>query len=235
MKPKELNRNILPCLIKYDILFQMKQGFYLIYAILTAIYLLILFYLPNSVRMEVTAYLILSDTSVMGLMFVGALVLLEKQQNVLQSLFVTPLKLDDYLWSKVLSLTVIAIMVSSAIGFLPGGMLANWPATLIAVTLSSFFFTFLGLGIAARVNTLNQYLAGVLLGGLIMVAPIALFFVTPTLSLVFPINAAIDLLILPPEVQTPKGIIADTAVLICWSILAFIYARRQFLKYVICK
>jgi fluoroquinolone transport system permease protein len=222
-------------LIKYDTMFQIRQGFYLIYAILTAIYLLILFYLPHSVRMEVTAYLILSDTSVMGLLFVGALVLLEKQQNVLQSLFVTPLKLDNYLWSKSLSLTLIALVVSSAIGFLPGGMLGNWLATLIAVALSSLFFTFVGLGISARVNTLNQYLAGILLGGLVMVAPIALFFFTPILSLVFPINAAIDLLILTPEVQTPKGIVADTAVLVCWNILAFIYARSQFMKHVICK
>ncbi len=220
-------------LTKYDILFQLKQGFYTVYAILVAIYLLILFYLPHSVRMDVTAFIILNDTSVMGLTFVGALVLLEKQQNILQSLFITPLKLSTYLWGKTLSLTLIALLTSSLIGFLPGGMIENWVAMLSAVALSSIFFTLIGLGMAARVNTLNEYLAAIMLAGLITVAPVALYFFIPNLSVIFPVNAAIDLLLTSPELQTVKGIIADTAVLICWSIVAFLWAKKQFLKYII--
>jgi fluoroquinolone transport system permease protein len=185
--------------------------------------------------MEVTAYIILSDTSVLGMVFVGALVLLEKQQNILQSLFITPLKLSTYLWSKALSLTLIAIIASSIIGFVPGGMLGNWVATLSAVILSSLLFTFLGLGISARVNTLNEYIAGIILGGIILGSPIALFFVIPKLSLLFPINAAIDLLITKPELQTAKGVIADTAVLVCWNIIGFFFAKHQFSKHVIYK
>jgi len=222
-------------LTKYDILFQLKQGFYTVYTILVVMYLLILFYLPQSVRMEVTAFIILNDTSVMGIIFVGALVLLEKQQNILQSLFVTPLKLSTYLWSKVLSLTLIAMLASTVIGLLPGGMRDNWVAMLSAVILSSVFFTFLGLGVVARVNTLNQYIAGIMAAGLIMAAPIALYFFVPNLSLIFPINAAIDLLITPAAAQSVKGIIADTAVLICWSIIAFLWAKNQFIKYIIQK
>jgi fluoroquinolone transport system permease protein len=222
-------------IIKYDILFQLKQGFYLVYAILSAIYLLILFYLPQSVRMDVTAYLILSDTSMMGIVFVGALVLLEKQQNILQSIFITPLKLSTYLWGKAISLTIIAIMASSIIGFLPGGELENWAATLTAVIFSSLFFTFLGLGVAARFNTLNQYIAGIMLASIIMIAPLGLYFIDPNLSLVFPVNATIDLLFVSPQEQTIKGIIADIAVLVCWTILSFLFAKRQFLKHVIQK
>jgi fluoroquinolone transport system permease protein len=226
---------MLGSLTKYDILFQLKQGFYTVYAILVVIYLLILFYLPLSVRMPITAYIILNDTSVVGIIFVGALVLLEKQQNILQSLFITPLKLSTYLWSKVLSLTLIALLASVIIGLLPRGMLDNWVAMLSAVILTSVFFTFLGLGVAARVNTLNQYIAGIMVAGIIMVAPVALYFFIPNLSIVFPINAAIDLLITAPGVQTVKGIIADTAVLILWSILAFLWAKYQFIKYIIQK
>ncbi len=220
-------------LTKYDILFQLKQGFYTVYAILVTIYILLLFYLPQSVRMDVTAYILLSDTSVMGLTFVGALVLLEKQQSILQTLFITPLKLSTYLWGKVISLTILALLTSSLIGFLPGGMLPNPVAMLSAVILSSIFFTFIGLGIAARVNTLNEYLSGIMLGGLITVAPVALYFFIPDISVIFPVNAAVDLLLTPPEEQIVKGIIADTAVLILWSILAYLWAKKQFLKYII--
>lgn len=218
---------------KYDIRFQFKQGFYLVYGILSLIYILILFNISHSVRTEVTAYLILSDTSIIGLTFVGALVLLEKQQNVLQSLFITPLKLSTYILGKMLSLSLISLLVSSVIGFIPGGMLQNWLWTLVAVILSSIFFTFLGLGISARVNSVNEYLAGTIIGGIILGAPVALFFICPEISVVFPINATIDLMITKPGVQTIKGIIADVSVLICWNILGFIFAFYQFKKYVI--
>jgi fluoroquinolone transport system permease protein len=222
-------------LTKYDILFQLKQGFYTVYAILSVIYLLILFYIPKDVRMEVTAFILLNDTAVLGNVFVGALVLLEKQQNILQSLFITPLKLSTYLWSKVISLTLIALIVSSLIGFVPGGMLKNWIAMLSAVTLSSVLFTFLGLGVSARVRTLNEYFIGVMIAGLIAAAPVPLYFFLPNLSIVFPVNAAIDLLITSPATQTVRGIIADTAILVCWSILVFLWARNQFIKYIIQK
>jgi fluoroquinolone transport system permease protein len=220
-------------LTKYDILFQLKQGFYTVYAILVTIYILLLFYLPQSVRMDVTAYILLSDTSVMGLTFVGALVLLEKQQSILQTLFITPLKLSTYLWGKSNIAHHPGITDQFAYRLPSGGMLPNPVAMLSAVILSSIFFTFIGLGIAARVNTLNEYLSGIMLGGLITVAPVALYFFIPDISVIFPVNAAVDLLLTPPEEQIVKGIIADTAVLILWSILAYLWAKKQFLKYII--
>jgi fluoroquinolone transport system permease protein len=226
---------MLRSLTKYDILFQLKQGFYTVYAILVVIYLLVLFYLPHSVRMPVTAYIILNDTSVVGFIFVGALVLLEKQQNILESLFITPLELSTYLWSKVLSLSIIAVLASLIIGILPGGMRENWVAMTLSVILGSSFFTLAGLGVSARVNTLNQYIVGIMTAGLIMVAPVALYFFIPDLSIIFPVNAAIDLLISTPATQSVKGIIADSAVLILWTILAFLWAKQQFIKYVIQK
>ncbi len=222
-------------LSKFDILFQVKQGFYLVYAVVTAVYLLILFSIPSGVRTEVTAYLILSDTSVIGLTFMGALILLEKQQNTLQSLFVTPVKLSSYLWAKALSLTLIAIITSAIIGFVPGGMTHNCPATLLSVGFTSLFFSFFGLGLAASAESLNDYLANIMLGGLIMCLPIALYFSVPGWSLLFPINASIDLLLSPIVEQTAKGIIGNSAVLVCWNLLAYRYAYAQFSKHIIHK
>ena len=63
--------------------------------------------------------------------------------------------------------------------------------------------------------------------------PVVLFFLWPEISVIFPINAAIDLLITDPGIQTVKGIIADVSVLICWNILGFLFARHQFNKYVL--
>lgn len=220
-------------LTKYDILFQFRHGFYLVYAIVSVVYMLILFNIPMDFRPEVTAYLLLSDTSVLGFTFVGALVLLEKQQNVLQSLFATPLKLSVYLWAKAISMTVIAIIVSAFIGFVPGGLIHNWLLTIVAVLLCSVCFTFAGLGISAQVKSLNGYIMGIMVLGMVIVAPVALYFYWPVVSLVFPINAALDLLIYPPADQTIGRLAISLCSLMIWNGLAFVFASHQFKKHII--
>ena len=76
-------------LLKKDITLQWRQGFWLIYFVVSAIYILVLLNVPMEKRMMVSLILILTDTTILGVLFVGALVLLEKQQAIIHSLFVT--------------------------------------------------------------------------------------------------------------------------------------------------
>ena len=62
----------------WDMKFQIKYGFYLLYSVLTVIYLIILLAMPESWRTAAAAILIFSDPAAMGLFFMGAIVLLEK-------------------------------------------------------------------------------------------------------------------------------------------------------------
>ena len=105
-------------LLKKEITLQWRQGFWLIYFVFTAIYIAILLNIPEKNRMLVSLILILTDTTMLGVIFIGALVLLEKQQSVIQSLFVTPLEPAQYIWSKTISLTLIAVSMSVLI-YLP--------------------------------------------------------------------------------------------------------------------
>ena len=57
--------------------------------------------------------LLFFDPAIIGIMFVGALVLFEKSENVLQALVITPMKTDDYLLSKITSLTILSIISAS--------------------------------------------------------------------------------------------------------------------------
>jgi len=89
--------------------------------------------------MMVSLVLILSDTTILGAIFIGALILLEKQQAVIHTLFVTPLKPSNYILSKSLSLSAIAITMSILI-YLP-----VWQAS--AYTILIFFTTIITAGI----------------------------------------------------------------------------------------
>jgi fluoroquinolone transport system permease protein len=142
-------------LIKGDITFQVKYGFYFVYAVFTLFYILVLYAIPLSVRREVAYALIYTDPAAMGLFFMGAIVLLEKSQRVLDSIAVSPVKVSEYIISKVVSLGVIAALVGAFIAALSGA--GNIPGVILGTFLGSIIFSLLGLMIAAKINSLNQF------------------------------------------------------------------------------
>ena len=106
---------LLPVL-KYDFLFQAKQGIYYLYGGITAIYLILLHFLSGDIKEGVGIIMIISDPVLLGFFFIGGIILLEKDNNILQALFVTPLKINIYILSKVLSLYCVTLISSLAIG-----------------------------------------------------------------------------------------------------------------------
>ncbi len=220
-------------LLKFDIRFQFRHGFYYVYAIVCVLYIIILLNIPETARFNIAAYFILSDTSVLGFTFVGALILLEKQQNILQSLFVTPLGLARYLWSKVMSLTLIAFLMSFAIFLSVLVDFDAWYRLVSGVVLSSVFFTLTGLAVVASKSSINGYLAGIMFGGSILSAPLVLYFMDFQWSVIFPINASLDLFIGDFRQLAVAKFLFDCTILIVWIIAAYWYARKQFLKYII--
>ena len=133
-------------LLKYDILLQWRQGFWFVYFIVSVAFLVLLFNIPQAHRLSATIYILLSDTSVLGITFIGALILLEKQQNVLNSLFVTPLSIRQYLISKTTSLTLLIFCMSLLIAIPTNPPGLHTIPVMLTVILSSVIFTLLGLG-----------------------------------------------------------------------------------------
>lgn len=58
-------------LLLWDIRFQIKYGFYFLYAVLTAIYVAVLFAVPAGWSETAAAILIFSDPASMGLFFMA--------------------------------------------------------------------------------------------------------------------------------------------------------------------
>ncbi len=53
----------------------------------------------------------------LGFIFIGVMVLYEKGQHTLQALSVCPIKFENYIWSKVISLTILALPICFGIVF----------------------------------------------------------------------------------------------------------------------
>jgi len=217
-------------LLKYDINIQWRSGYWSVYGIMGFLYILILLNIPSSIRDEAAVAIIFMDTSVLGLIFVGALVLFEKQQGVLQSMSVTPLKLNTYIYSKVLSLTLLSLVISSLIWIIPLWTFRGYGYILSGVALSSVVFTIFGLGFTSGVTSFNQYLARIFMGSLIFSLPVFPFIIFPEITwlIIFPTNAALDLFL-----QTLNGTfsliqIMDIILLVIWTFIMMIFARKQF-------
>jgi fluoroquinolone transport system permease protein len=222
-------------LLKKEITLQWRQGFWLVYFVVSFIYVIILFNVPMENRMMVSLILILSDTTMLGVIFIGALVLLEKQQMVIHSLFVTPLEPSAYIRSKTVSLTLIAVSMSILV-YLPVWQFSAYSLLLLlTVTITAGTFAMLGLGLAANVDTVNKYFGlqiGVSMLLLLPVVPYLLLDQHPVF-LFLPYIASLDLMLGAMSPLPFWRMALDFLFLFLWAYLAFSFSLQRVKKHLV--
>lgn len=146
-------------LVRHDLRLQYRYGIFAAYGFVVGFYVLVILlgreYLPD----WAIAFLIYSDPAAVGFFFLGALMMLEKSENVRGALAVSPATATAYLAGKTVTLCGLAL-VAALIVLLVHGAAPN-PALLIAaVALTSVCFLAIGVPIALRFRTVNGYLIG---------------------------------------------------------------------------
>ncbi len=165
-------------LLAWDMRFQARYGFYLLYGFLTIFYMAVLFALPSSVKSKVAAMLIFSDPAAMGLFFMGAIVLLEKSQRVTSFMAITPIKAFEYVSSKVLSLNAIALVVAAVLSIVSGTK--SLGLALFGTFLAGSVFTLFGVIVATKTSSLNQFL--------LLTIPVEIFGFVPAILHLFGVS-----------------------------------------------
>lgn len=166
----------LTALLRGDLRIQFKYGFYFLYLFFTLFYIGLLAAFPQGWRRKAALLMVYSDPAAMGLFFMGAVVLYEKSERVLDSLAVSPVLTRDYVFSKLLSLSLISTTVSLAIGAF-GNILTSPLSFLAGVLMGSWLFSALGLVVAARIKTLN--------GFIVLTTPLQILINIPALVYIF--------------------------------------------------
>jgi fluoroquinolone transport system permease protein len=224
-------------LLKKEITLQWRQGFWLVYFVFTAIYVAVLLSLPEKNRLLVSLILILTDTTMLGVIFIGALVLLEKQQAVIQSLFVTPLEPSRYIWSKTISLTLIATCMSILVYLPTWTFNAYTPILLGTITITAATFVLLGLGLTAKIDTINQYF-GLQMGvSMILILPVLPYMLLDQhpFFLFLPYVASLDLMLGARDPLPLWRILLDAGLLVAWGYLAYSFALRRVTRFLVYK
>lgn len=158
-----------------DMRFQIKYGFYFLYAFMTVIYITVLTSIPPVTREKAAALIIFTDPATLGLFFMGAIVMLEKSQRVLSSLAVSPVKLWEYIFAKVVSLGFISTLVGVIIGIVSRTHNLLWTAA--GTFLGAVLFSLIGIIIATKADSLNRFI--------IITVPVMLVLLLPPLAELF--------------------------------------------------
>ncbi len=176
-----------------DMRFQAKYGFYFLYAILTVIYTIILFALPENWREKAAALLIFSDPASMGLFFMGAIVLLEKSQHTPCAFAVSPVRPMEYVIAKISSLSAISLAVAAILAL--AASVNKLHIVLFGTLISSVIFTLLAIMIATKIISLNQFILWTVPIEIVCFVPaiLHLFKITPAWFRYYPINVCMEM------------------------------------------
>jgi fluoroquinolone transport system permease protein len=177
--------------------------------------------------------LIFNDPALLGFLFIGVLVLFERNEGTLAALAVVPLQLDSYLLSKALSLSAIAVACCFAMVLVAHTGPFRPVHFGMASLLASLLFAFLGFIVVAPVTSFNAYILRVI----VVVIPISLSFlgyfglVPWHWFFLFPTYPIIGLYELSLASAMPLGwAVIYYALALLWCGVAYAVARRVMQK-----
>lgn len=167
--------------------------------------------------------------------FIAGMVLFEKGEGVLQGLIVTPLRVDEYLGSKVLTLTALAIVENLVIATVIFGTGYNVPLLVAGTILTAIIYVLLGFVVVSRYSSISEYLMPSALITIILTLPLFDYlkvFETPLMYL-HPMQAPLVLLkaaVVPVETWQLAYGVAYSLVLV---LAMFVLSKRAFYRHIV--
>jgi fluoroquinolone transport system permease protein len=141
-----------------DATLQLRNGFYAATAFVGAVWAAILLQAPPFDWRWLLPPLAVGNLLLSTFYFMGALVLLEKDEGTLTALVVTPLRIGEYLLSKVATLTALALAETLLIVALATGGRFDLPPLLLGTALAAALYCLAGFVAVARYDSINTFL-----------------------------------------------------------------------------
>ncbi|HWI62245.1 MAG TPA: ABC transporter permease [Symbiobacteriaceae bacterium] len=178
-----------------------------------------------------------SDPAMIGLIFIAALLFLEKQEGTLKAYLVSPGRVWEYLLSKALTLTLLALLFTLILVPLIMGAGPNYLALLALMVAGSIFAALLGAWVAIYFDGLAQFLFPAVGLMTLLTLPMASYMIPsfspvwirffPTYPLVFGLREALF-----PS-NNPQVVYSALATLLVLDVLLLAGASRSFRRQVV--
>ncbi len=216
-----------------DIRYQFKYGFYFLYAIIAAAYIAFLYLVPPALQRPAAAFIILTDPATLGFFFVGAMVLLERDEGLHSYYTITPATVTEYVLGKAFSLALVSATAGTVIAAAVFGRQVNFLLLLTGLAVGTPVFTLSGLAVGTASRSVNQYFVFSIPVGVLLIAPTFAIFadvyhpaieILPATQLLRVIQGALGMLL-------PHSLLLSLTGLFFWSLLAVWLTGRTFSRY----
>ena len=215
--------------ILHEMRLQWKNGLYAVYILIAFLYVFALGYVPEDYKEAVSIMLVVTDPTFVGLMFVGALLLLEKNQGIPKGIGVSPLGEAGYIWGKVCSLLVISLCTSVCL--LWAGKVNISLHQILGILLSAGIFTLMGIIVGSGVKDINQFLIWSTAICIPLGVPLVAFYLGDFgnwLSII-PTYALLHLM----HMKTVGiSMLIDFASLVIWAVVMYYLAKNRVREYI---
>ncbi len=229
------NKSGLATLMKWDFKLQKAYKISIIYGLVMILYIIMIKVIPLDDNVPLLIMLIFTDPSLLGFMFIGALVYFEKSENVLTALSATPLKLDTYLKSKAFTFGIMSLYTSVIIVLFIKWIDANYLLLSIGVFLTSIAFTLFGFAIASKFNNFNEFLMTAIVYNFVFLIPILQYLGVIDSYLIYLIPTQGSILLIQGAFGSIDvwQIFYSIGYLIVFCILCFYWAKHAYRKNII--
>lgn len=184
--------------IKWQVLIFQRNNLVNMIVAITAVYVLIIYFLRDFEKLEkFITLLIYNDPAIIGFVFIGISIILEKDQEVLPALFVTPLNLHVYLSSRIITLSTIGSLGALAIVLTARGTSLNFMHFSIGAFSTCVLFCLMGIFLVSYTTDILHFLLRGIPLLIFMSLPLLNYFALTDLSFlrVFPVQGGLNLMI----------------------------------------
>jgi len=209
-------------LLAHDLRLLRRYGIIYAYSVVVVMYAAGLFFAGQYLPDWAIGVMIYSDPAVLGFFFLGAMMLLERAEGPRLALAVTPVSGRDYVLSKALALTVLALLAVLVLGLLAPH--AQLGILLVGVALTSGCYIGLGILAGLRFRTVGSYLMGsaAVLTPLIVLGALAFINPMPGWAMLVPPAAQLRLVLV--GIGAAEAGLAELAALFAMALASAILA-----------
>lgn len=223
---------------KWQFILLARNNIIVLSLVVTTIYAGIFFAIKDLGNMEkFLTLLILNDPAIIGLFFIGLMVIIERNQQVLSALFVTPISHHVYLLSRIISLSIVCWVCALGMALAALGASFN---------LIHFSFGVFGISIMSclaglyMVSYTKEFMAFTLKSIPVLLLfiniPILNYFEVTDISLfrIFPAQGSLDLIINSySEAPITSQLVYGYASIIIWIPILYWLTYRAFISKVV--
>ena len=213
--------------LRTDVRVQLRNGFYLATALVVACSILLLRWLPPDAAAWLLPVVLLENVVMNAFYFVSALLLLERGEGTFAAQSVTPLRADEYLASKLVTLTALSLVEGLLIAAAVRGLDGRLVATALGIALAAVVLCLAGVALVVRYEAINEFLMpSVLYTGLLSLPLLGyLGLGARAWYLPHPLQGPLELMQLPAP-HTPGGLSYATLCPALWIVPAYLWSRR---------